>query len=568
MLRKLLLIGTTLAIVAMGFVSGSAGAANAPGLTYSGARSAATGTTATYSATLADGAGVAIAGADVAFQVANQPAVHATTDATGVASTTQEILKAAGQYLLAVTSAGQPDVTVRFAVTPAQFDLHDVLAANGGGEPSISSSPDGTLYTSGLSTGTTLLRSSDNGETWVKPKTVPFASSGDSTVGTDSQGNVYLTNLGGSGANELQVFLYRSGNHGDGPWTLGQGPANAGNSSNSPLLVDRQWVDSYTPATPGAQTRVYMTYHDWAPSQIWVNASTDGGAHFGIPQDVITSPQAQAASFCSTIPGGIKAVQSGPKAGRVYVAWLAADPLNPATGCNETQAQNFHTLWVAWSDNADAQVPTWTDQLVFDGGISNDGSTIFADLTVDSAGNPYIAFDMPLLHEWDSFVEASFDGGLTWNGRSDGTGTPYRVNNDTGSHYYAAIAAGDPGRVAVVYLRTPTLVPTLPNGKPKPGGDPNALWKVYVAESLDLNLGSPTWTVADVKTKPMHKGDICTFGIACVGTLGADRSLLDFIDIAVSPDGTFHASYADNFQNSLQLRVVNEAGGPSAYAAH
>src|SRR5207249_10779572 len=115
------------------------------------------------------------------------------------------------------------------------------------------------------------------------------------------------------------------------------------NASNQPMLVDRQWTDAWIP--PGKTTKdalVGLSYHDWGPSQIWVNVSTDGGKTFGPPVDAISDPQAEADSFCSTIPGGLRIVPSGPHAGRIYVAWLAADPANPATGCNLTQLPAVH----------------------------------------------------------------------------------------------------------------------------------------------------------------------------------------------------------------------------------
>jgi hypothetical protein len=574
MRRKLLALGTVLVLASLGVAGGAALASSSTGpLAYTGPTQLATGNAAPYTATLTGATG-AISGAAVTFTLANQAPVTATTDATGTAAATQEVLKAAGQYLLTVSSPGVPDAVVRFNVSPPGTDVANSIASTkGAGEPSITSSPDGTLYTSALASGTTLLRSADGGTSWQKPKTVPFASSGDSTVGTDASGSVYLSSLDLANTNgPLQIYLYKSGNHGDGPWAPGHGPVLGSNSTNQPFLVDRQWIDSYIP--PGSDTahsRVYITYHDWAPNQIWVNTSTDGGANFGPPMDVISSPLAEADSFCNTIPGGVKVVQTGPHAGRVYVAWLAGDPVfNVATGCNATQMQTFHTVWVAWSDNADAQVPTWTDQLVYDGGIGHDAGSIFADLALDTAGNPYISFAMNLLSEWDVFVEASFDNGATWNGKTDGSGAPYKVNLDTGTHYFPAIAVGDPGRVDVVYLRTQALVPTIPTGKGAGSGfDENATWKIYAAQSLDLNLGSPTWTVTDVKPAPMHKGDICNLGIFCGILPGApgDRSLADFIDIAVDPAGYFHASYTDNFGHSAQLHVANQVAGPSAYAA-
>ena len=56
----------------------------------------------------------------------------------------------------------------------------------------------------------------------------------------------------------------------------------------------------------------------------------------------------------------------------------------------------FHSVWVAYSDDGGA---TWTDQLVYDAGPGHDGSEIFADLTLDDVGNPYVAFTMNILPE-------------------------------------------------------------------------------------------------------------------------------------------------------------------------
>jgi hypothetical protein len=122
--------------------------------------------------------------------------------------------------------------------------------------------------------------------------------------------------------------------------------------------------------------------------------------------------------------------------------------------------------------------------------------------------------------------------------------------------------------VTVAYLATPNLVPTLPYGKPQAGGDPNALWKLYVAQSLDLNLGSsPTWTVTEATPQPMHKGDICTLGIFCIPAV-SDRSILDFIDIAIDQSGMAHVAYTEN-NNANQTNttyVANQLTGASAGA--
>ena len=429
-----------------------------------------------------------------------------------------------------------------------------------GGEPSIASALDGTLYISYPGGGMNFYRSSDLGKTWKAGK-IADVNSGDTTVNVDSSGAVYQANLNGSGG-ILQGDVFKSldgGRH----WTKGVTATSSPlanvygqSATDSPFLVDRQWTDAYIP--PGKTTNqalVYIGYHDFGPSIIWVNVSKDGGKTFSQQKSVISDPVAQANSFCNTIPGGLKVVQSGPHAGRVYIAWLAGSvATNVPTGCNVTQLDTFGQIWMAWSDDKGA---TWTDQLVYDAGFGHDASAIFADLALDRLGNPYVAWTMnsgSLPHtgaagdQWNVYVSASFDGGRTWNGKSDGTGAPIKATSDTGTHFFPAIAVGDPGHVVVAYIVTTSVIPQLPYGKPFPGEDPNAKWFVYLSRSLDMTSAHPTWAREQLSPKAIHTGDVCTLGIFCTpGQLIKiqNRDLLDFIDVVMDPSGMVHVAYAD-----------------------
>lgn len=360
--------------------------------------------------------------------------------------------------------------------------------------------------------------------------------------------------------NTLQADVFKSFDKGVTWPQRGRSTLESSISTGQPFFVDRQWTDAYIPS--GSDTdhaRVYVSYHDFGPSQVWVSGSTDGGRTFGLPVNVITSPAAQASSYCNTIPGGLKVVQSGPHAGRVYVVWLAADPANPVTGCNITQLAAFHSIWSAYSDDGGA---TWTDQLVFDPGPLHDGSEIFADLTLDNRGNPYVAFAMNLNPNWDVWVEASFDGGTTWNGRSDGTGQPFQVNRPGGTNYFPTIAAGKPGQIDVAWLDTTTVVPATAYGKPTPGADSDASWYLFVAQSKNLLSGTPTFSSIRATPTPMHVGDICTLGLFCAAVPNSNRNILDFIDVAVDANGFAHVAYTDdnNYANGA-LVMANQVGG-------
>ncbi|MFL5796741.1 MAG: hypothetical protein ACJ77A_02265 [Actinomycetota bacterium] len=557
------------------FVKATGGsAATGTTLTYTGDTGATKGATATYAAILLDTSGNPVSGAPVAFQLGSLPPVNGTTNASGVATATQAISLDAGTYQLKADYAG--DATRGASSTTAQFtvsapaptfgdvSLAQVGPKDRGGEPSIATGPEGNLYVSYPGSNMDFFRSADQGKTWTAGA-IAANHSGDTSVNVDSSGAVYQSNLNGIQLNPdtLQGVVFKSTDFG-AHWTQGGGFITQTNSSNQPFLVDRQWADAYIP--PGKttdQALVYFTYHDWGPNQIWVNRSSDGGRTFGPPVDVITSPEAQAASLCDTIPGGIKVVKSGPHAGRIYDAWLGGSlATNAATGCNVTQLNTFSTIWIAYSDDQGA---TWTDRLIFDGGFGHDASGLFADLTLDDQGNPYVAFADNLTDEWDVYVMASFDGGITWNGKSDGTGSPYKVNADTGTHFFPSIAVGDPGRVDVAYLGTDKLIDQTPYGKPTPGGGAGGVWRLYMAQSTNLASGNPTWSVVQATPTPMHIGDVCTLGIFCIGELGSNRDLLDFIDISVGVDGFAHAAYTDD-NLATGIWAANQVSGIRAYA--
>jgi hypothetical protein len=184
------------------------------------------------------------------------------------------------------------------------------------------------------------------------------------------------------------------------------------------------------------------------------------------------------------------------------------------------------------------------------------------------------------------YVVWSQDGGATWDGGggviAGSAKTPYLVNTPKqvgagGTHFFPAIAAGDPGHVGVAYLGTPTILPTDPLGKADPGGcagpgngnpptfPPACSWNLYAAESGSLKAGpvKADWENVKVTSTPMHIGDICNLGIACVAP-SSNRNLLDFIQETVDPAGCTHIGYADD--NTVnKLRVANQVSGPSLF---
>ena len=348
------------------------------------------------------------------------------------------------------------------AAGPPVFNLAPVGAF--GGEPSLTSDSNGVLYTTTPS-GPQTYRSTNQGASWTQIQS-PDNNSGDDCLNTDAQNSLYWCNLASTtkGNAPLQADVWKSTAGtittctASCNWQYGNNATTAGTCSTScnPFGVDRQWVASsitgVAPSTDTAHALVVLMYHDfYGPSHIWVNVSTDGGATFGTAQEVLSggvtnnpngTVTAEAYTFCNTVPAGVGIVPPGkPHAGRIFVAWIASDLAQDATGCNISMAQSFHTAWVAYSDDKGA---TWSPQMAFDSGVGHDMSTPFVAFTLDNQGNPYIAFDTQAPTQnpatcfadiaagtvqsdkicgYNMYVVWSHDGGNTWDG---GGGKPPR----------------------------------------------------------------------------------------------------------------------------------------------
>jgi hypothetical protein len=491
-----------------------------------------------------------------------------------------------------------------------------------GGEPSITSDGNGVLYDtspSGLPGGPyagspPIYRSTDSGTSWtlIQPADT---TSGDECIDSDQANSLYWCNLASQTESTapLQADVWKStiGSTCSATCNWAHGSSFLGSSSCGtscqPFGVDREWVDSSIP--PGGTTsnaEVVLMYHDfYGPSQIWVNVSHDGGSTFGAPMNVLAqgappgAVAAQGYSMCNTVPTGVAIVKPGlPHAGRIFVSWIAADPVQNATGCNVSMAQSFHTLWVAYSDDGGS---TWTAQQAFDAGIGHDASSPFAAFTLDNRGNPYIAFTSPgpsdnpavcgaesalgtvqsdSTCDYHTWVVWSPDGGATWDGGGGlipgSAAAAYEVDPSVtaGTDVFPTIAAAGPGQVDVSWLHTDEIVPTDALGKFLPGGcagpgatgnpatyPPTCSWNLAAGQSLDLTSSpaSATWTTAQLTTTPTHVGDICNLGIFCVAP-SSNRNLLDFDMETIDPKGCAHIAYADD--NTVNaLRVANQTAG-------
>ena len=299
----------------------------------------------------------------------------------------------------------------------------------------------------------------------------------------------------------------------------------------NPSFIDRPWLAVEPSLVSANQDHVYISYHDFTVSQIWVASSSDGGGTF--VQTDVTAQNAFAFtnSFCNTVPSGIEVDR---ETGDVYVQWITSDFVSNTTqGCNISQIQNFHQVWVAHSTRGGL---LWDAHRVLDSGSTTNTDEVFATLAVDDSGTPgvagnvYSAFPDNIVSSsnFDIWFSHSTDLGQSWSPR-------VQVNHDGGTNYFPWMAAGSTGRVDFIYLHTPDVSPTDASLSP---------WYTKFAQTIDGTDPTPKFAVTSASSGIMHVGGICTNGIFCTVT-GGNRDLADSISIAIDRGGSAALAWTD-----------------------
>jgi hypothetical protein len=399
---------------------------------------------------------------------------------------------------------------------------------------------DGTIYVAWQASGTHVARSDDGGRTFVQTPIVDVFGNDVGDVDVEVGGptpcatptpdclpgthRVYVSSIERLPL-LLQTRLAYSDDRG-AHWTINDLAA------FSPSFVDRPWLAVYPSTVSANQDKVYIMYHDFTVSQIWVAASNDGGQTFGPSVDVLAqNGLAFANSFCNTVPSDIDV---DPRTGEVYVLWITADPVaNTTGGCNITQIENFHQVWVAHSPDGGL---LWDAHLVFDGGATTNTDELFATLAVDDSGtngvggNVYAVFPDNLAgaNVFDIWFTRSLNKGSTWS-------QPVKVNSGKGTHYFPWIDAGTTGRVDFIWLNSPDYTPT--DGEQSP-------WYVTFAQTTNGTSATPKFNQTSASSSVMHVGGICTNGIFC-SISGGNRDLADSISIEIDRGGSAALAWTD-----------------------
>ncbi|MBV9764397.1 MAG: PKD domain-containing protein [Acidobacteriaceae bacterium] len=343
-------------------------------------------------------------------------------------------------------------------------------------------------------------------------------------------GRVFQSQL--AGATSLLAYSDNDGTS----WTQSQG-------SGQPAGIDHQTVGAgpYNPTStppppphPLYANAVYYCSQDSATA--FCSRSDDGGLSFGAGVPIYNLTE------CGGIHGHVKVAPDG----SVYV---------PNKQCGANQAV------VVSTDNG----LTWTVRPIPDStaaigltdpslGIASDGTIYFG--YQDGSGHPKIA--------------VSHDRGVNW-GPSFDAGAQFSIQNAT----FAEVTAGDPERAAFMFLGTPT------GGNYQDPTNFKGIWHAYIATTYDG--GAHYVTVDATPTDPVQVGSICNLGTTgCESNSagGADRNMLDFMDLTIDAQGRVVGAFADgcvvgscdatsspSASRSALGTIVRQSGGKRLLAA-
>jgi hypothetical protein len=317
-------------------------------------------------------------------------------------------------------------------------------------------------------------------------------------------------------------------------------------TSEDPVEQDREWLA----ADPKDGSIVYLAYHDVVAESEIVAKSTDGGRTFVQHSVVSNDPELAPDTYPNTFSGPLRIDPTNHN--RLYLTYAIS---TAGTNANECQVNPTNcpfgapeNIIVARSDDGGL---TWTDHVAMQGPPGSVVGNLFPSLSVDLAGNIYAAAAGHLPDANGNqvngiFYTVSTDRGVTWS-------DPIKVNTGDGAVVFPAVVAGVSGVVDFSWIQS-----TSPDNH-----DTSGDWTVRFAQTRNGLATAPSFNRA---TGPIvHHGEVCVTGITCA--FGGDRSLLDFMGLALDSFGYAHMTVASNATGGPHVLYWRQDAGGSAYTA-
>lgn len=435
------------------------------------------------------------------------------------------------------------------APSPVKFASTELDNQGSYGEPSLAISKSGkhiAVCVPGGS-GTYVWWSSDRGKTWGKTATSSANGGGDCELDFLPDGTLLQA--------DLEVYDSNVKISHDFGKTF-----DAGRSVG--IEQDRQWF-----AHSADGKTAYLVYHDFVAEGEFFARSTDGGktwpkADSANPvngADQITAPGSALTPTGAGQPASL-ADQGGntfsgpmlisPDGSDQYVLYSISD-LGSNTVTKTPPYGPTRGIVVAHKGRQDS-VFSNKYAITSDGKAVN--GAIFPWGTIDKAGNVYVLYnsDADSPGHFHTYYIVSTDKARTWS-------KPVKIDGvalDQGAQIYSTGMAGAKGVLDMAWYGT---------AHASSPADNTAHWRVNFAQIRGADTAHPKIVRSVVNPAPNHVGNICLNGLLCI--LGGDRSLADFFELAIGPDGMAQIAYADNygFGKSGHVIYARQSTGKSAW---
>ncbi|MCA1823312.1 MAG: hypothetical protein ABR520_04610 [Mycobacteriales bacterium] len=171
--------------------------------------------------------------------------------------------------------------------------------------------------------------------------------------------------------------------------------------------------------------------------------------------------------------------------------------------------------------------------------LPGDPSTLFPIITQDTARNLYAVWvDGHTYQTWYSWSKPN-KAGTDWTSWS----APKQVNKAPArTNLMPWAVAGAPGMLDIVWYGTEKSLKEL--GADGPSAKVNQMWDVWFAQLDKANTKKPNINQVKATPHPMHYGDICMQGTACIASAG-NRNTADFFQVTLDRQGRARIVYND-----------------------
>ncbi len=457
-------------------------------------------------------------------------------------------------------TTGASALTPPAAPAPTTFSTNLAVGAPGA-EPSLWVDSYNCIYVTAPG-GPLVWKSVNNGVSFLPPinpvADEPTLTGGDEDIITLAKADgtrpdqVYFTDLG------LSSDHIRKSTDGGATYFK---PGPGGAAGETGISSDRQWlaVDRI-----GADQYVYEVDHELASEIIRLSSTANDNPW--VTQNALTEPEL-ATTVPNTNPGPVFVNKQTHQIINVFNASI------PTTNIANPPFGKLLNIWdfVAEPPAVPGGAPTTFKNYPINKGVidspsgtaagavtyGTNNAQIFPSGDIDSAGNIYVAWSMnnARTNEFSIWFASSHDAGKNFYG-------PFPISSGALKADETAVlpwvSAGDNGMVDVVWYKTTTVGD--PNTLPKPPAPSAAQWQMMFAQSLNANSREPVFTTVQASDHVIHQGQISTGGL--IGS--SDRSLLDYFESSIGPDGLANIIFADNGSSATHAEFTRQSGGPVA----